>query len=106
MNPGSKINETDVKQKTLKFNEIGPHFDFTLRREKLSSIDLFKTACKQPKLEKPETKRNKKNMFTDELGQQMGKVFFQRQDLKTLELRKFKKKGGIGKKNQARLRGE
>ena len=78
INPGSKINETEVKQKVLKFNEIGPHFDLTLRREKLASSDLFKTACKQPKLEKPETKRNKKNLYTDELGQKMGKVFFQR----------------------------
>ena len=25
-----------------------------------------------------ETKRNKKNLYTDELGQKMGKVFFQR----------------------------
>ena len=103
INPGSKINETEVKQKTLKFNEIGPHFDLTLRREKLASTDLFKTACKQPKLEKPETKRNKKNLYTDELGQKMGKVFFQRQDLKSLELRKYKKKAGIGKNNKARF---
>ena len=103
INPGSKINETEVKQKVLKFNEIGPHFDLTLRREKLASTDLFKTACKQPKLEKPETKRNKKNLYTDELGQKMGKVFFQRQDLKSLELRKYKKKAGIGKNNKARF---
>lgn len=69
VNPGNKINETDVQYQKLVFNEIGPHFDLSMRRDKIASNDLFKEACKQPNIEKAETKRIKKNMWTDEFGQ-------------------------------------
>lgn len=45
------------------------------RRDKIADSDLYKAACKQPKLVSTETKKLKKNMFTDEFGQQKGKVF-------------------------------
>ena len=49
LNPGSKINETDVSNRTLTFNEIGPRFDLSFRRDKIAASDLYKAACKQPK---------------------------------------------------------
>jgi ribosome production factor 2 len=69
VNPGKTVNETDVKNKMLQLNEIGPRFEMTFRRDKIASHELFKTACKQPKLENPEKKKAKKNLFTDNLGQ-------------------------------------
>jgi len=68
MNMDKRINETDVKNKTLSFNEIGPHFDLSYRREKLGGADLYKAANKQPKAMSTETKKLKKNMYTDEFG--------------------------------------
>ena len=56
-------------------NEIGPRFDLSFRRDRIAAADLFKAACKKPKLVNPETKQMKKNMYTDEFGQQRGKVF-------------------------------
>lgn len=91
VNPGSEINQTDVKNETLKMNEIGPRFTLHWRRDKIGSDDLFKEACKQPKIRNMEMHKAKKNMFTDEFGQQMGKVFLQHQDLSTMATRKWKK---------------
>lgn len=46
VNPGVEVNQTDVKNQTLKMNEIGPRFTLHWRRDKLGSEDLFKDACK------------------------------------------------------------
>jgi ribosome production factor 2 len=72
-------------------NEIGPRFTLACRRDKLGSSDLFKDACKKPKPAFDATKRVAKNLYTDEFGQQKGKVFMQHQDLKTLVTKKWKK---------------
>ena len=72
-------------------NEIGPRFTLACRRDKLGSSDLFKDACKKPKPAFYATKRVAKNLYTDEFGQQKGKVFMQHQDLKTLVTKKWKK---------------
>ena len=57
--------------------EIGPRYTLTWRRDKIASADLYKEACKQPKVTNVEKKKAEKNMFTDEFGQKMGKVFIQ-----------------------------
>lgn len=49
-------------------NEIGPRFDLSFRRDKIASNDLYKAACKKPRLMTTETKNMKKNMYTDEFG--------------------------------------
>lgn len=92
INVGKQINETDVNNQSLTFNEVGPHFNLTFRRNKIADSELFKNACKQPKLENKDKKKARKNMYTDEFGQQMGKVYLQHQDISTLVTRKYKKK--------------
>mmetsp|Transcript_1984 Transcript_1984/g.3484 ORF Transcript_1984/g.3484 Transcript_1984/m.3484 type:complete len:156 (+) Transcript_1984:486-953(+) len=57
VNVGKQINETDVKNRSLSFNEIGPRFDLAFRRDKIATFDDYKNACKQPKVENPEKKR-------------------------------------------------
>ena len=91
----SNISEATVTMKTVPFREIGPCFDLTLRREKMASTDLYKTACKKPRVRNPDKKRADKNKFTNALGETKGKVFVQHADLDTIALRKFK---GMGKK--------
>jgi ribosome production factor 2 len=56
-------------------SEIGPRFNIVWRRDKIASDDLFKEACKQPKIRNPEMNKQRKNMFTNEFGEKMGKVF-------------------------------
>lgn len=92
INVGKQINETDVNNESLTFNEVGPHFNLTFRRHKIADADLYKNACKQPKLENKDKKKARKNMYTDEFGQQMGKVYLQHQDITTLVTKKYKKK--------------
>lgn len=77
LNVNKPINETDVKNRTLSFSEIGPRFDLVFRRDKIASFELYKAACKQPKTENPDKKKQRKNLFTDQLGQKMGKVYLQ-----------------------------
>lgn len=86
------VSETLVKKNAVPFKEIGPSFSMRLRRDKIAGTDLFKEACRKPKVLNPEKKKANKNRFTDELGETKGKVFVQQQALKTLNLRKFGKK--------------
>ena len=83
-----KITENAVG---VEFKEIGPHFDFKLRRNQIASGDLYKLACKKPKIANVEKKKARKNVFTTELGERKGKVYLQHQDLQTIATRKFKK---------------
>ena len=68
---------TDVDNKTIGMSEIGPRYTLTWRRETLASAELFKEACKKPFLTNYEKDKARKNMYTDEWGQQKGKVFLQ-----------------------------
>lgn len=71
--------------------EVGPRFDLIMRRNKIASADLFKTACKKPKLINVDLKKAHKNVYTTDIGDRKGKVFIQQQDIETMALRKFKK---------------
>ena len=46
-----------------------------LRRDQIASTDLYKNACRKPKVANPEKKKFRKNMFTTEMGEKKGKVF-------------------------------
>lgn len=42
------MKKADSNVPGVELTEIGPHMNFVLRRTKLASDDLFKTACKKP----------------------------------------------------------
>lgn len=92
----SDISEATVVKQTVPFREVGPCFDLVLRRDKMASSDLFKEACRQPRVQNVDKKKSDKNKFTTALGETKAKVFLQHQDIDTLALRKFK----IGKKSR------
>lgn len=71
----SKIDEALAKKNAVPFSEIGPSFSLRLRRDKLAAHDLFKEACRKPKITNIAKKKAKKNMFTNELGETQGKVY-------------------------------
>lgn len=69
----------------VELEEIGPSMTMSLRRTKLASDDLIKTACKKPK----ELKAKKvKNITRDTLGTKLGRIHMQKQDLRQLQIRK------------------
>lgn len=83
------VSEPMVHKNKQAFREIGPSFSLRFRRDKIASSDLYKNACKQPKVLNSEKKKFNKNKFTNELGQEKAKVFVTNQELDTLATRKF-----------------
>lgn len=71
------ITESAVQMKTIPFREIGPSFNMRLRRDKIAGTDLYKEACKKPKIRNMEKKKADKNKFTNALGETKAKVFLQ-----------------------------
>jgi len=95
------ISEATVQMQTVPFREVGPSFSMVLRRNKMAATDLFKEACRQPKVRNPDKKRQDKNKFTTNMGETRGKVFIQQQDIETIALRKFKNVGRRAPKDGA-----
>ena len=71
------VNEATVQMKTVPFREVGQSFNMVLRRDKMANHDLFKEACRQPKVRNVDKKRADKNKYTTALGEKKGKVFIQ-----------------------------
>lgn len=84
------ISEKTVSMRTVPFREVGPCFDMRIRRDKMATFELFKEACKKPKVRNVQKKKADKNKFTTAFGETKGKVFVQHADLDTLATRKFK----------------
>jgi len=81
------LKKSGEKTPYVELEEIGPSMDFVLRRTKLASADLFKSACKQPK----ELKVKKvKNVSKDVFGSTMGRVHMPKQNLNKLPTRNMK----------------
>lgn len=51
------ISEAEVLKTNVQLREIGPHFDLKLRRSHVGGSDLYKIACRKPKLLNVEKKR-------------------------------------------------
>lgn len=84
-----EITETLVKKNAVPFSEVGPSFSMRVRRDKMATVDLFKEACRKPKITNVVKKRQDKNKYTNEIGETKGKVYVQNQDLATLTVRKY-----------------
>lgn len=71
----------------IELDEIGPRFDFTVGRRQEADADMAKEAFKVAKQLEPKTQ---KNIETDLLGDKLGRVHVDRQDLDQLQSRKMK----------------
>uniref|UniRef100_A0A3B3Q6S1 Ribosome production factor 2 homolog n=1 Tax=Paramormyrops kingsleyae TaxID=1676925 RepID=A0A3B3Q6S1_9TELE len=88
------LKKSGCRTPRIELEEMGPSFDFILRRTHLASDDLYKTAHKQPKALKP---KNKKNVSHNVFGTKFGRLHMQKQNLDKLQTRKMKglrKRGG------------
>lgn len=81
------LKKSGHKTPRIELEEIGPSAQFTMRRAKIASKDLYKTALKKPAQLKVTPKKNIKR---DELGNVMGRVHVGKQDVKRLQTRKMK----------------
>uniref|UniRef100_A0A669BLL4 Ribosome production factor 2 homolog n=1 Tax=Oreochromis niloticus TaxID=8128 RepID=A0A669BLL4_ORENI len=75
------LKKSGCRTPRIELEEIGPSFDFVLRRTHLASDDLYKLAHKQPKALKP---KKKKNISHDAFGTKFGRVHMQKQDLRSV----------------------
>lgn len=90
------LKKSGTKVPRIELDEIGPSIDFTIRRNKLASEDLFKSACKQPKQLKA---KKVKNVSRDSFGSKLGRVHIKQQDINKLQTRKMK---GLKKPKKAK----
>lgn len=70
-----QFNENLVKTDKLDLAEIGPSFTMKMKRDQIAQADHYKLACRKVKVENVDKKKFKKNMFTDGVGNTMGKIF-------------------------------
>uniref|UniRef100_A0A8C5Q5D2 Ribosome production factor 2 homolog n=1 Tax=Leptobrachium leishanense TaxID=445787 RepID=A0A8C5Q5D2_9ANUR len=71
----------------IELEEMGPSFDFVMRRTHLASDDLYKQSMKRPKAA---VIKKKKNISQDTFGTTYGRIHMQKQDLGKLQTRKVK----------------
>lgn len=82
-----RLKKSGKKQPRVELEEMGPSFDFKIRRVQTAQEDMMKNALKQPKELKP---RNVKNIDVDPMGDKMGRIHLGKQDLSKLQSRKMK----------------
>ncbi|XP_059896985.1 ribosome production factor 2 homolog isoform X1 [Gadus macrocephalus] len=83
----SLLKKSGCRTPRIELEEIGPAFDFVMRRTHMASEDLYKTAHRQPKVLKA---GKKKNISHDVFGTKFGRLHMQKQDLGKLQTRKMK----------------
>ncbi|EMC93704.1 hypothetical protein BAUCODRAFT_251192 [Baudoinia panamericana UAMH 10762] len=78
--PNSTLPKVEVE-------EMGPRIDFRVGRIKQADPDMWKEAMRKPKGQEAKTK---KNVETDMVGDQVGRIHLGKQDLGKLQTRKMK----------------
>ena len=82
--PKSKVPATELKSDAL--IEVGPTVSFSVRRSYLSSEEDYRESLKKPKVIEKKGKKEK-NIEHNEIGQTLGRLHVQQQDLSTLGLK-------------------
>lgn len=81
------LKKSGLKIPRIEVNEIGPSIDFSVRRTKIASDDLYKLSRKQPKQLKMV---QKKNISRDKLGNKHGRVHLGKQNIGKVQTRKVR----------------
>ncbi|XP_069743725.1 ribosome production factor 2 homolog isoform X2 [Narcine bancroftii] len=93
------LKKSGCRTPRIELEEMGPAFDFVLRRTHLASDDLYKKSLQQPKALKAK-KTKKKNISQDVFGTRYGRIHMEKQDLSKLQTRKMK---GLKRKGEKRV---
>ncbi|KAL4233825.1 rRNA-binding ribosome biosynthesis protein rpf2 [Mactra antiquata] len=81
------LKKSGSKTPRIELDDMGPSVDFSVRRTKIASDDLYRRSLKQPKNAKV---KKRKNISRDAFGSQLGRIHMQKQDLDNLQTRKMK----------------
>ncbi|KAI8085052.1 brix domain-containing protein 1 [Halteromyces radiatus] len=82
-----QMKKSGVKTPRVELEEMGPHYDFVVRRANAAKADLWKAATKVPtELKKPKVK----NVNVDEMGDKLGRIHVGQQELHKIQTRKMK----------------
>lgn len=81
------LKKSGLKTPRIEVNEIGPSIDFSVRRTKIASEDLYKLSRKQPRQLKMV---QKKNISRDKLGNTHGRVHLGKQNIGKVQTRKVR----------------
>lgn len=81
------LKKSGTRTPRIELQEMGPNFDFIVRRTQLASDDLYKRACRKPKAAKVS---KVKNISRDVLGDKRGRIHMTKQDIGSIQLRKVK----------------
>ncbi|GAA6001222.1 hypothetical protein JCM10207_007471 [Rhodosporidiobolus poonsookiae] len=87
---GIKFMRSGLPQPRVELEPHGPHFTFSLRRSQLPASEMWKTAMKKKEKKSAASKPKNKNIDIDEMGDKVGRVHVDYQDLDKLQSRKFK----------------
>lgn len=68
----------------------GPHFSFEMRRTQQPDSDVWKAAMKKVAKKSTNGPKKNKNVDVDAMGDKVGRVYVENQDLSKLQARKFK----------------
>ncbi|GJN88374.1 hypothetical protein Rhopal_001340-T1 [Rhodotorula paludigena] len=79
-----------LPQPRVELSPHGPHFTFSLRRSQLPGVEVQKQAYKKAEKKSAASKPKNKNIDIDEMGDKVGRVYLNPQDLGKLQSRKFK----------------
>ncbi|ESO82697.1 hypothetical protein LOTGIDRAFT_229754 [Lottia gigantea] len=91
------LKKSGAKTPRVELDEIGPSLDLTVKRTKYASDDMYKRACKQPSEAK--VSKSQKNKSRTNLGDQLGRIHMQKQDMDKLQVRKLK---GLKRKKESK----
>ncbi|BGP14066.1 hypothetical protein JCM10213_002361 [Rhodosporidiobolus nylandii] len=85
-----KFMRSGLPQPRVELEPHGPHFTFSLRRSQLPAAEVWKTAMKKKEKQASKKTKENKNVDIDAMGDKIGRVHVDRQDLDKLQSRKFK----------------
>jgi ribosome production factor 2 len=78
--------KSGTKVPDVKLNPMGPFLDLSLRRHKLCAAEMWAMATKKPKnISQP---KKVKNISRNELGEKMGRIHMEKQNLDTMKSRR------------------
>ncbi|BEI85070.1 hypothetical protein CcaverHIS002_0504710 [Cutaneotrichosporon cavernicola] len=85
--------------------EMGPRIDLSIRRHEEADADTQKASMRRPKLSKADQTsglgKKRKNIETDDMGDKVGRIHMETQDLSKLQTRKMKSLK-VGRKERKR----
>lgn len=81
------LKKSGTRLPIVNLEEIGPSIDWSFRRNRFAAEDLMKEALKVPRALVP---KKKKNIEHNVMGDKLGRIHMQKQDLGKLQTRKMK----------------